>query len=186
MRKQFILSVFIVSLIGATAIQAQEPRDFSLLPTKSVLLTGTNYSIVFNSPELQVGEPRDTEKLAAVISSWLSAYFGLPTMHRPPRFLYSETDKLPSYNSRSQTIYLPVGWNGGSPAQMSVFVREMARHLQIEAGSTYRCTPESFAEAVQYRWNEMFDGGRHLPIATSAISAGINPRCISQQSLVRR
>src|SRR5476649_697188 len=112
MCKQIILTTLITSLIGVSAAQAQETRDFSMLATQTVQLPGTTYSIVFNSPELQVGEPRDTAKLSVAISSWLSANFGMPKMHHIPRFAISETAATAAYESRSQTIYLPVGWNG--------------------------------------------------------------------------
>ena len=156
MRTQIIVTAFLASLIGIGAAQAQEPRDFSLLATQTVQLPGTTYSIVFNSPELQVGEPRDTTQLSAGIASWLFASFGLPEMRRTPHIVYTGT--AASYDSPSHTIRLPIGWNGSSPSELAVFVNAMARHLQSESGPDYRCTPEQFANAVQDRWLAMFGG----------------------------
>jgi len=156
MRKQIILTALIASLIGVSAAQAQETRDFSMLATQTIQLPGTTYSIVFNSPELQVGEPRDTTKLSVAISSWLSANFGLPKMHHIPRIVISETAETGAYESRSQTIYLPVGWNGASPIELSIFVREMVHHLQNEAGADYQRAPEPSVNVVQSRWLAMF------------------------------
>ena len=154
MRTQIIVTAFLASLIGIGTAQAQEPRDFSLLATQTVLLPGTTYSIVFNSPELQIGEPRDTTKLSAGIASWLSASFGLPEMRHTPHIVY--TGATAGYDSQMQTIRLPVAWNGSSPSELAVFVDAMARHLQNEVGADYRCTPEQFANAVQDRWLAMF------------------------------
>lgn len=175
MRTHIIVTAFLASLTGIGTAQAQEPRDFSLLATQTVQLPGTTYSIVFNSPELQVGEPRDTIKLSTGIASWLSASFGLPAMRRTPHIVYRGTSA--SYDNRSHTIRLPVAWNGSSPSELAVFVNVMARHLQTEAGADYRCTPEQFADAVQDRWLAMF--GAAGQTADGAIP---NPICTFRQS----
>jgi hypothetical protein len=179
MRTQIIVTAFLASLIGMGAAQAQEPRDFSLLATQTVQLPGTTYSIVFNSPELQVGEPRDTTKLSAGIASWLSASFGLPEMRRTPHIVYTGTTA--GYDSPSHTIRLPIGWNGSSPSELAVFVNAMARHLQSESGPDYRCTPEQFADAVQDRWLAMF-GGAVQAMNDRAIAS--KPVCTFRQSRV--
>jgi hypothetical protein len=181
MRTQLILTAFLTSLIGIGAAQAQEPRDFSLLATQTVQLPGTTYSIVLNSPELQVGDPRDTAKLSITIASWLSTNFGLPTMRHAPRVTY--IGATAGYDSRSQTIRLPVAWNGSSPSELSIFVRTMVQHLQNEAGVDYRCTPEQFADAVQDRWLAMFGTAKHSE-STADSGFGSNPICTFRQSRV--
>src|SRR5262245_18177340 len=135
MRTQIVVTAFIASLIGISTAQAQEPRDFSVLATQTVQLPGTTYSIVLNSPELQVGEPRDATKLSIGIASWLSASFGLPAMRRTPHIVYTGTGA--GYDSGSLTIRLPVAWNGSSASELAVFVNAMALHLQSEAGPDY-------------------------------------------------
>jgi|SRR5262245_35144039 len=169
MRTQIIITAFLASVIGIGTGHAQEPRDFTLLATQTVRLPGTTYSIVFNSPELQVGEPRDITKLSVGIASWLSASFGLPPMRHTPHIVY--TGATAGYDSQLQTIRLPVAWNGSSPSELAVFVNAMARHLQNEAGADYRCTPEPFANAVQDRWLAMF----------GAVAQGMNDREITSK-----
>ena len=178
MRKHFILTAFILSLFGLGTAQAQEPRDFSILATQTVQLPGTTYSIVFNSPELQAGEPRDMTKLSVAISSWLSASFGLPTMRNTPNV--SSFGTIASYDGGSRTIYVPEGWNGSSPAELSEFVREMTHHLQNEGDVAYECKPEQFAKAVQDRWLALFGNGVQM---TNAVGTS-EPRCIIRQSRV--
>jgi hypothetical protein len=172
------------------------------LPTQIVQLPGTPYSIIFNSPELQVGEPRDTASLSVAIASWLSANFGMPTMRRLPRVEYVPASQIEgrqsvqllptdtimetpaAYERRTHTIYLPNGWNGSTPAELSVFVREMVHHLQNEANLEYLCTPSGakLALAVQYRWLAMFDAQvQHMDFAGTSILAS-SPRCILRQS----
>ena len=172
MRTQIIVTAFLASLIGLGTAHAQEPRDFSLLATQTVQLPGTTYSIAFNSPELQVGEPRDTTKLSEGIASWLSASFGLPHMRRTPHIVYRGATT--GYDSQLQTIRLPVAWNGSSPSELALFVNVMARHLQNEAGADYRCTPEQFANAVQDRWLAIWGGGGGKKKKKKYIETNIN------------
>src|SRR5262249_49194307 len=125
MRRQVIITAFLASLIRIGTAQAQEPRDFSLLATQTVQLPGTTYSIMFNSPELQVGEPRDTTKLSAGIASWLSVSFGLPEMRRTPHIVYAGTTA--GYDGGSHSIRLPAAWNSSSPSQLAAFVHPISR-----------------------------------------------------------
>lgn len=179
MRTQIILTALLASLVGSGA-QAQEPRDFSLLATQTVQLPGTTYSIVFNSPELQVGEPRNTAKLSGAIASWLSANFGMPAIRQMPQIAYGDgsTDTV-VYDSRSHTIYLPAGWNGTSPVELSGFVRAMVQHLEGETGTNYQCT-SNLADAVENRWLSMFSIGIPQVNAT-----GSSPGCTFRQSQLK-
>lgn len=201
MCRRTALVALVASLAAAGTGHAQEPRDFSLLATQIVQLPGTTYSIVFNSPELQVGEPRNMQVLSEAIGSWLSVNFGLPMMQHPPRIAYApaadfvpfrarsssgsvRAAEIPSfYDGHSQTVFLPQEWNGSTPIELSVFVREMARHLQNEANNAYHCTPsndDKFALAVQRRWLAMFGDGTQEVSATHDLA--FNPHCASWQS----
>jgi hypothetical protein len=186
MRKQIILTALIASFVGVAAAQAQEPRDFSMRPTQTVQLPGMNRSIVFNSPELQVGKPRDAAELSDIVSSWLSANFGLPAMRHAPHVAHAETAKSVTYDGRSRTIYLPISWNGSSPQEMSAFVREMARHLQSQGGANYHCEPTQFANAAQVYWLAMFGVGERQGTAPAAVSLVPRPRCTFRQSQVEK
>jgi hypothetical protein len=108
-------------------------------------------------------------------------------MHHIPRVAYvasSEMAENAAYDSHSQTIYLPVGWNGSSPAELSVFVREIVHHLQSEAGPDYRCGPEQLANVAQSHWLAIFESGAQQVNATGASRITSNPRCIFQQNRV--
>ena len=185
MRTQIIITAFLASLIGIGAAQAQEPRDFSLLATQTVQLPGTTYSVVLNSPELQAGEPRDTAKLSMAIASWLSANFGLPTIHRMPHVAYVEkSGETAAYNSQSHTIILPVGWNGSSSFELSSFVREMVHHLHSEAGADYECTP-NLANDIEKHWLAMFKTDAPHPVNAAGAGGLLSgPRCVFRQSRI--
>lgn len=62
------------------------------------------------------------------------------------------------YDDSTHTIYLPEGWNGGTPAEVSVLVHEMVHHLQNAAGLKYECPQarEKLAYAAQNQWLARF------------------------------
>jgi hypothetical protein len=58
------------------------------------------------------------------------------------------------YVDKTRTIYLPEGWTGETPAEVSVLVHEMVHHLQNMGGLKYECPQarEKPAYAAQDRW----------------------------------
>jgi hypothetical protein len=66
------------------------------------------------------------------------------------------------YDDATRTIYLPAGWTGETPAELSVLVHEMVHHLQNVAGLRYECAAarERPAHVAQDRWLALF--GRSL------------------------
>jgi len=61
-----------------------------------------------------------------------------------------------------ETIFLPEGWTGNTPAELSVLVHEMVHHLQNLARQRFECPQarEALAYAAQERWLGLF--GRNL------------------------
>lgn len=195
MRNQIFLLTLITSLIGAWSAHAQEPRDFSLTATQIVQLPGTAHTVVFNSPSLLVGEPRDMRAVTEAIGAWLASNFGLPAINSSPRIEYISATEVDgrkyarlltteamlndraAYTPRWHAIYLPEGWNGATPVELSVFVRQLAGLLQDEAGTRYRCIPDddTFALAVQIRWLALFGTDRSLADVSRGLPA--NPHC---------
>jgi hypothetical protein len=55
---------------------------------------------------------------------------------------------------KTQTIYLPQGWTGATPAERSVLVHEMVHHMQQQAGLKFDCPQERerLAYQAQQRW----------------------------------
>ena len=66
------------------------------------------------------------------------------------------------YIDATKTIFLPEGWTGNSPAELSVLVHEMVHHLQNVARLKFECPQarEQLAYAAQERWLGLF--GRNL------------------------
>jgi hypothetical protein len=63
------------------------------------------------------------------------------------------------YDREKKTIYLPEGWTGRTPAELSVLVHEMVHHLQNLSGERYECPAamEKPAYKAQAKWLEQFD-----------------------------
>lgn len=126
--------------------------------------------------------------LLALITLWLSANFDLPANHDAPHVAFVSKAAIadfryrallgtqpPSadgkiggrevvavYDDATQTIYLPQGWSGQTPADISVLVHEMVHHLQNRLGRKFACPQEreQLAYAAQDRWLALF--GRNL------------------------
>jgi hypothetical protein len=66
------------------------------------------------------------------------------------------------YDDSTRTVYLPEGWTGSTPAEVSVLVHEMVHHLQNVAGLKYECPQarEKLAYAAQNQW--LAQSGRNL------------------------
>lgn len=71
-----------------------------------------------------------------------------------------EVDAL--YDDSSRTIYLPEGWTGKTPMEVSALVHEMVHHLQNVAGLQYECPQarEKLAYVAQNQW--LAQSGRNL------------------------
>ena len=128
------------------------------------------------------------ETLLPAIVTWLSIGFGLPANYEHPRIEFvspakmsvvqfrgpaaarspapsapaSQRDAEALYDDSTRTIYLPEGWTGKTPAEVSVLVHEMVHHLQNMAGLKYECPQarEKPAYAAQNQW--LAQSGRNL------------------------
>jgi uncharacterized protein DUF6647 len=136
-----------------------------------------------------VGDP-DTALLRSA-ADWISNVFGLPEMRNLPttwRFAVGKSaalsnkgilsDRLPDtavmnyqrtghemvahYDDATNTIYLPDGWDGSTPAQMSALVHAMVHHFQNVGGRKNDCPEERRAlpYEAQERWLGLY--GRSL------------------------
>jgi hypothetical protein len=74
----------------------------------------------------------------------------------------AERDTVAVYSDAARTIYLPEGWTGSTPAELSVLVHEIVHHAQNLLGLKYECPQEreGLAYLAQDRWLGLF--GRSL------------------------
>lgn len=64
------------------------------------------------------------------------------------------------YDDATKTIYLPDGWNGSTPAEMSVLVHAMVHHFQNVSGQKYYDCPEerkALPYEAQDRWLGLYE-----------------------------
>jgi len=127
------------------------------------------------------------QALLTAIVVWLSASFDLPAVYDSPRIEFvsaaqmsaqrykallpaeragianalgdnAGSDTVALYNDDTKTIYLPDGWAGRTPAELSVLVHEMVHHLQNIAKLTQECPQarEKLAYQAQDKWLALF------------------------------
>lgn len=106
------------ALVVAIAASASEPTG--------VPLTGS-------LPGIRFAEPRHLSLLmrAAADSPAGDGSLEIVAFHDPP----------------AHTIYLPAGWSGQTPAELSVLVHEMVHHAQALAGRRFACPAERERQA---------------------------------------
>jgi len=118
-------------------------------------------------------------KLLRSLAQWLSQEIGLPAMRDLPgvqfssskrmailrardtasdRMAGSHAEVLAVYDDRARVIYLPDGWTGSTPAELSVLVHELVHHIQNEADLKFACPQEreQAAYEAQGRWLRLF------------------------------
>jgi hypothetical protein len=130
-------------------------------------------------------------RILATVGNWLSGELGYPAVAELPKVVLAPPQRLsamrsvraasatlpqaagpqtPSdiaalYNDAERTIYLPLGWSGATPAEVSILVHEMVHHIQNVAGMSYPCPEarEAPAFAAQAAW--LARSGMDLPAA---------------------
>jgi hypothetical protein len=126
----------------------------------------------------------EMEGLLTAIVLWLSSNFTLPASFDHPRVKFvsaiemaallpkdeqsdissiqSASEIVSLYNNETKTIFLPNGWQGKTPAELSILVHEMVHHLQNVGQLKFACPQEreELAYLAQERWLKLF--GRDL------------------------
>ena len=92
----------------------------------------------------------------------------------------SRSDVVAVYSDATQTIYLPEGWTGRTPAELSVLVHEMVHHVQNVGGLKYQCPQEreKLAYLAQERWLGLFGHNLEADFELDAFSLLVKTRCL--------
>jgi hypothetical protein len=95
--------------------------------------------------------------------------------------LESGQDVHAFYDDRSETIYLPEGWTGTTPAEVSVLVHELVHHLQNAGGIKYNCPAarERPAYHAQTRWLELFARNLSDEFALDPMTILVRTNCLN-------
>jgi hypothetical protein len=143
------------------------------------------------------------------IETWVSSQLDLPAIHEHPRIEFALPAKITSlrfrgllsdqgaqvapndrassaqhdtvavYYDATRTIYLPEGWTGGTPAELSVLVHEVVHHFQNVLGLKYGCPQEreKLAYIAQDRWLALFGHSLESDFHVDAFSLLVKTQC---------
>jgi hypothetical protein len=172
----------------ASAVELKDFAPVESATVQTVVLPGTGYTVAPRTLHRRSGS--SLGGLQQAIAAWLSSEFGLPPVEEMPAVSFaskrgmlalryrnvptdrraagpqpsvdSASDIVADNDSRVKTIYLPDGWSGTSPIELSMLVHEMVHHMQHLAGMRFGCPQEreEMAFAAQERWLRLF--GRDL------------------------
>ena len=182
MRKTFlVISSLVVSLtiadpLGATDAQKKSwPPSASLLqdilawlPANFDLPTGTI------APAIKF---LSKEGLAATRYDRFAA--GHDQESSPATSLGQERDVVALYDDNSETVFLPTGWTGATPAEQSILVHEIVHHLQKVARLKFDCpmAREKLAYLAQDRWLARFGSGLEKEFEIDKFTLLISSAC---------
>jgi hypothetical protein len=149
------------------------------------------------------------QALLTAMETWVSSQFDLPAIHEHPRIEFAPPAKIASlrfadslsdpeaegkpsnrassaqhdtiaiYYDATRTIYLPEGWTGGTPAELSVLVHEVVHHFQNVLGLKHECPQEreKLAYLVQQRWLGLFGHSLESDFDLDPLSLLVKTRC---------
>ena len=138
---------------------------------------------------------------------WLSTTFGLPAFDDLPTVEFVPAAKivalrggdLPSaqrqkalapaqsgrrhvvsvYDDATKTIYLPKGWTGSTPAELSILVHETVHHIQNVGNFKFECPREreQLAYEAQARWLSLFGTDLLREFEIDAFTLLVSTKC---------
>jgi hypothetical protein len=183
MLKPFLCAIALLTIAMAGSVNAREPAT-----SPSIKLPGTDCDIILGRAKFRQPANCSGQALLAAIETWLSIEFDLPAIREHPRLKLVSTAKIAAlrkgllsnpgtgiaandhgtssaqgdtvavYHDATQTIYLPEGWSGSTPAELSVLVHEVVHHVQNVLGLKHQCPQEreKLAYIAQDRWLGLF------------------------------
>ena len=143
------------------------------------------------------------QALLTEMKTWVSSQFDLPAIHFAPpakiaslrftdllsdpgaqvepnnRASSAQHDTIAIYDDATRTIYLPEGWTGGTPAELSVLVHELVHHFQNVLGLKHECPQEreKLAYIAQDRWLGLFGHSLADDFALDPFSLFVKTTC---------
>jgi hypothetical protein len=145
------------------------------------------------------------ETFLAVVVLWLSANFGFAANPEYPRVEFVPPSRIISlrykglvgaqgqthasadalrdtvsiYDDAQRIIYLPEGWTGRSPAELSILVHEMVHHLQNVGQLKFECPQEreKAAYEAQAQWLALFKSDLAQEFGLDGFNLLIKTKC---------
>ncbi len=98
---------------------------------------------------------------------------------RPAPILTGQRVIVSVYDDATKTIYLPEGWTGATPAELSILVHEMVHHLQNTGRLKFECLQEreQLAYRAQEQWLSLFGGSLLHDFEIDRLTILVTTRC---------
>ena len=188
LKQTLLSTVLVVAIVGPLAAQQTDRPPVNTPPAlQAQRLPETqiiDYTFVFTASESASPAPASLTEIA----TWLVANFDLPVSDLLPRVEFATPGQIAAihyrgllgeqrrfaagsepvsigggeivavYDTKTQTIFLPEGWLGTTPAEVSILVHEMVHHLQTRAQVKFACPEEreKLAFEAQEVWLQRF------------------------------
>jgi len=140
---------------------AARPVTRALL-TEIVTWLSTNFDLpaIHDQPRVEFASPLEIATMR--YKGFLPPTWRGDGMREPATLADYGRDVIAIYIDKSRIIFLPEGWTGAGPVELSVLVHEMVHHLQNLAGMKFECPAarEKVAYLAQSQWLKQF--GRDL------------------------
>jgi hypothetical protein len=83
------------------------------------------------------------------------------------------------YDDARRTIFLPDGWSGSTPAELSVLVHEMVHHLQFTGQMKFECPAqrEAMAYEAQDKWLGLYGKNLSTEFELDAFTLKVSTAC---------
>jgi hypothetical protein len=182
MRKTFlVISSLVLSLTIADPLGATDAQKKSSPPSDSLLQDILAWLPAnFDLPTGNIAPAikfLSKERLAAIRYDRVTA--GHDRESPPATSLGQERDVVALYDDNSETVFLPTGWTGATPAEQSVLVHEIVHHLQNVARLKFDCpmAREKLAYLAQDRWLERFGSGLEKEFEMDKFTLLISSAC---------
>ena len=196
MLKAFLCAIALLTLALAGPVDAQEPAT-----SPSIKLLGTDCDIVLGrakfrqvaaietwiAAEFNLPAIREHPRLKLVSSAKIAALRFKVLLSNPKTGIAAndhgtspaQGDTVALYHDATQSIYLPEGWSGSTPAELSVLVHEMVYHFQNVLGLKHECPQEreKLAYIAQDRWLSLFGQSLSGDFALDPFSLFIKIAC---------
>jgi uncharacterized protein DUF6647 len=203
------LTLFVIAIGGPADAQPPASRIQSTGEPDVRLSGSDYAEVPSGVAELRRPAGSSGQALLIAIETWVSSQFDLPVIHEHPRIEFALPAKITSlrfrgllsdpgaqvapndrsssaqhdtvavYYDATRTIYLPAGWTGGTPAELSVLVHEVVHHLQNVLRLKYECPQEreKLAYIAQDRWLALFGQSLESDFHIDAFSLLVKTRC---------
>jgi len=207
MLKQVLAGALLVTLGAVGAVGAvAEPRDpggiyefdqpqltddlgdrsLAARPVTPVLLTeivtwlSINFDLpaMHDHPRVEFAQPLEITRMR--YKGVLPPKWDEDRIREPATFADYGRDVIAIYNDKTRTIFLPEGWTGAGPAELSVLVHEMVHHLQNLAGMKFECPAarERIAYLAQNDWLKRFGHDLETDFQIDMLSLLVKTSCM--------